>query len=100
MSQGLCRLPSRASLPSAESRFICGARARMAACTAEAAASEESLRAAPRRRRAARRPRLGGRKKATLWQKAAASSPFVPWGTPRTVNERSDARSGLLARIT
>ena len=43
MSQGLCRLPSRASLPSAESRFICGARARMAACTAEAAASEGSL---------------------------------------------------------
>ena len=33
-------------------------------------------------------------------QKAAPSSPFVLWGTPRTVNERSDARSGLLARIT
>ena len=30
-------------------------------------------------------------------QKAAPSSPFVLWGTPRTVNERSDARSGLLA---
>ena len=33
-------------------------------------------------------------------QKAAPRSPFGPWGTPRTVNERSDARSGLLARIT
>ena len=33
------------------------------------------------------------------YQMAAPSSPFVSWGSPRTVNERSDAAKALRAKV-